>query len=110
VAADAAAEGVLASAGIAYARLIVVASPDGYYVRRVLELALEARPGIRAVVRTHHTDERDRLLAQGAAHAVMGEHELAIAMSRYTLEEWGIDPETTHEATARLRLSTDGKA
>jgi CPA2 family monovalent cation:H+ antiporter-2 len=110
VAADAAAEGVLASAGIAHAKLIVVASPDGYYVRRVLELALEARPGIRAVVRTHHTDERDRLIAQGAAHAVMGEHELAIAMSRYTLEEWGIDPEATHEATTRLRLSTDGKA
>ncbi|MET0293251.1 MAG: YbaL family putative K(+) efflux transporter [Steroidobacteraceae bacterium] len=110
VAGDAAAEGVLASAGIERARLIVVASPDGFYARRVLELAMAANPTVRAVVRTHHVDERDRLLASGATHAVMGEHELAIAMSRYTLQEWGVDAEATREATARLRLSTNGRA
>jgi hypothetical protein len=48
-------------------------------------------------------------LAQGAARAGMREHGRAIAMSRYTLEEWDIDPETTHEAGARPRLSMDGR-
>jgi CPA2 family monovalent cation:H+ antiporter-2 len=64
-----------------------VATPDSFYARRVLELAQIARPGIRAVVRTHHAGERDHLLAQGATHAVMGEHELALAMTRYSLQE-----------------------
>jgi CPA2 family monovalent cation:H+ antiporter-2 len=110
VAGDAATPGVLTSVGIAHARMIVIASPDGYYVRRVLELALAARPGIRAIARTHHAEERDRLLTQGAAHVVLGEHELAIAMSRYSLQEWGIDAATMHEATTQLRLSTGGRA
>ncbi|RYG67474.1 hypothetical protein EON77_16460 [bacterium] len=100
---------MLASAGIERARLIVVASPDSYYARRVLELALKANPRIRAVVRTHHADERDRLLAQGAARAVMGEHELAIAMSHYSLEEWGVGTDARHAATARLRQSINGE-
>jgi len=109
VAGDAAAEGVLASAGIERARMIVVASPDSFYVRRVLELALAARPGIRAIVRTHHAQERDRLLAAGATQAVMGEHELAIAMSRYSLQEWGVEPDLAHAATARLRTALGGR-
>ncbi|RYG87547.1 sodium:proton antiporter, partial [bacterium] len=84
---DASVPGILGEAGIAHARLLVIASPDSYYVRRVLELAREARPDIRAVVRTHHSTEVDRLLAMGATHAVMGEHELALAMTRYSLQE-----------------------
>jgi CPA2 family monovalent cation:H+ antiporter-2 len=84
---DASMPGVLETAGIARARLLVVATPDSFYARRVLELAQIARPGIRAVVRTHHAGERDHLLAQGATHAVMGEHELALAMTRYSLQE-----------------------
>ncbi len=90
--------------------MIVVASPDSFYVRRVLELALAARPGIRAIVRTHHAQERDRLIEAGAAQAVMGEHELAFAMSRYSLQEWGVESDDAHAATARLRTSAGGKA
>jgi hypothetical protein len=37
----------------------------------------------------------------------MGEHELAIAMSHYSLQEWGVDSDATHAATARLRAATD---
>jgi CPA2 family monovalent cation:H+ antiporter-2 len=110
VAGDAAAAGVLASAGLARARLLIIASPDAFYARHVLELALAARPQIRAIVRTHHAQERERLLREGAAHAVMGEHELAFAMSRYSLQEWGVDSESTNAAAAQLRASTNGAA
>jgi monovalent cation:H+ antiporter-2, CPA2 family len=110
VAGDAAVPEVLAAAGIARARLIVVASPDSFYVRRVLELSLQARPGIRAVVRTHHAKERDLLLSQGATHAVMGEHELALAMSRYSLQEWGVEAEANKATRTRLRLDMSGKS
>jgi len=110
VAGDAAVPEVLTAGGIAGARLIVIASPDSFYVRRVLELALAARPGIRAVVRTHHAQERDLLLKQGASHAVMGEHELALAMSRYSLEEWGVGPEANKATRTRLRQDMSGRS
>ncbi len=83
---DASADGVLDAAGIAHARLLVVASPDGFYARRVLELARKVNPRIATVVRTHSAAEREYLAKQGVDHAVMGEHELALAMSGYALE------------------------
>ena len=86
IAGDASAPGVLKAAHIDSASLLVIASPDGFYARRVLEIARSVNPGIRTIVRTHSAEEREYLIAQGVTHVVMGEHELAVAMSKYALQ------------------------
>ena len=50
---DAAAPGVLGAAGVDTARLLVVATPDSFLARRIVEVARELNPAIDVVVRTH---------------------------------------------------------
>jgi len=83
---DASVPGVLNKADINRARLLVVAIPDGFQVRQVVEIARRAAPTIDIVARTHTEEERDYLLRQGVGLAVMGEHQLALAMTDYALD------------------------
>jgi CPA2 family monovalent cation:H+ antiporter-2 len=103
VAGDVTHAGVLEAAGIAGARLLVVATPDSFQVRRTLELAREANPGIEAVIRTHSEEEFERLRAQRAGRVVLGERELARAMLEHVLRTFGVPP-------ARARLLTVDEA
>ena len=84
---------ILDAAGIGSARLLIVATPDSYRARRVLELAEAANRGIQAVVRTHSEDELARLRTTVSGHVVMGERELARTMLLYVLREFGVPPE-----------------
>jgi CPA2 family monovalent cation:H+ antiporter-2 len=90
---DATDPAILGSAGIGAARLLIVATPDSYRARRVLELAETANPGIQAVVRTHSEDELARLRTTVNGHVVMGERELARTMLLYVLRQFGVPPE-----------------
>lgn len=83
---DASVPGVLNKAEIAQARMLVVAIPDGFQVRQVVEIARAQAPEIDIVARTHSEHERDYLLRQGVGLAVMGEHQLALAMTDYALD------------------------
>ena len=83
---DASAGGVLDHAGIHSARLLVIASPDSYSARRVLDLARQANPSIDTVVRTHTDHEREHFEKAGVGRVVMGEREMAMAMAEYSLE------------------------
>ena len=78
-------------AGIEQARLLVIASPDGFQARRILELARERNPRIAVVVRTHSSSELAYLIRQGVDRAVMGELELALEMTDYALRSLGVD-------------------
>ena len=88
---DAARPGTLQRAGLAGARLLVVAAPDAYQARRVVELARALRPEIAVVVRTHSDAERRRWLRHGVPMAVMGERELALGMTRHALRTLGVE-------------------
>jgi monovalent cation:H+ antiporter-2, CPA2 family len=87
---DASAPGVLEAAGIGRARLLVVAVPDGFQARRVLDRAREASPGVDAVVRAHGEGELARLRERGVGLALMGERELALGMVEYALRALGL--------------------
>jgi CPA2 family monovalent cation:H+ antiporter-2 len=91
--ADATAPGVLESAGISQARLIVVATPDGFQARRIVELARQHNPTIDVVVRTHNGHEIPELEKLGASRVVMGERELARGMLEYSLRSLGVPAE-----------------
>jgi len=98
---DAATPGILSAAGVAHARLLVLATPDSFRARRILELARELNPGIDVVVRTHSAEEFTALEALGAGRVVMGEHELARAMLEYSLRSLGVPRERASALAGR---------
>jgi K+:H+ antiporter len=100
---DASAAGVLDRAAIEHARLLVIASPDGFQARRILELARERNPRIAIVVRTHSASELAYLIDQGVDRAVMGELELALEMTDYALRSLGVSEERSKMVTQWLR-------
>ncbi len=100
---DATAHGVLDLARIEHARLLVIASPDGFHARRILELARAKNPKIAVVVRTHSSSELKYLIRQGVDRAVMGELELALEMTDYALRSLGVSEERCKMLTQWLR-------
>jgi CPA2 family monovalent cation:H+ antiporter-2 len=93
VSGDASEPAVLIQAHIARARLLVIAVPDPFQVRRMIEIARMVNPHVETVVRTHTEEEADLLRKESAGKVFMGEHELALSMTRHVLERvaepWG---------------------
>ena len=104
---DASTPGVLEAANIRHAKLVVIASPDGFYARRVLELSRKVNPAIASIVRTHSGEEREFLLSQGVERVLMGEHELAVAMTSYTLQKYGVLRDRSLEIADALKPSSN---
>ncbi len=102
---DATRPGILALAHPERARLLVVATPDPYQAREVIQLARKANPAIDIVVRTHGVAERRFLEGLRVGRAVMGEHELALGMAHYALLSVGRTDDEADEAVAGLRES-----
>ena len=94
---SASAPGILSAAGIEHARLLIIASPDPFAVRRVLDIARELNPDIDTLVRTHSEIELAHLEAEGVGLAVVAERELALGMMGYALRSLGLS-----EGEARL--------
>lgn len=85
VAGNAAEPEVLIQAHIARASALVIATPDTFHVRAMVEIARTLNPGIETIVRTHSEEEADLLRRDHAGQVFMGEHELAKGMLRYLL-------------------------
>ena len=105
---NAAAPGVLEAARIEHARLLIIATPDGFHARRILELARAGNANISVIVRTHSTSELAYLIRQGVDRAVMGELELALEMTDYALRSLGVSEERCKLVVQWLR--TEGIA
>jgi CPA2 family monovalent cation:H+ antiporter-2 len=93
---------VLAAAHLERARMVVVASPDAYQARAILELAHRLNPSVEVVVRTHSDAERTFLESHGAARALVGERELAVSLARHALRH--LDVPHDMEAVAARAL------
>ena len=83
---DAADPEVLIQAHVARASLLVIATPDTVKVRKMLETARALNPHIETLVRTHSDEEAELLRQERAGQVFMGEHELALAMTRAVLD------------------------
>jgi CPA2 family monovalent cation:H+ antiporter-2 len=108
---DASQATTLESAGIATARLLLIAIPDGFQARRVLELARAANPAIDVVARAHSEPELARLESLGVGLAVMGERELAMSMLEYALRSLGVPRDRARLAAERelaARIDAEG--
>jgi CPA2 family monovalent cation:H+ antiporter-2 len=93
---------VLKRAHLESARLLVIATPDPYHTRAVLDIAKRVNPDVGTIVRTHSETERAYLAGRGVDWALMGERELAIGMVRRTLERAGADHDMATEAARVL--------
>jgi CPA2 family monovalent cation:H+ antiporter-2 len=86
---DAAEPATLIQAHVARAAMLVIATPDAFNVRKVVETARTLNPPIGVIVRTHSEDEARMLRSEGIGTVFMGEDELARGMSRHLLERMG---------------------
>ena len=85
VAGNAAEPAVLIQAHIARARLLVIATPDTFYVRKMIEIARILNPTIECIVRSHNADEAELLRNERAGTVLVGEEELASGMMRHVV-------------------------
>jgi len=98
---DASLPDVLRSAGIERARLLAVATPDSFQARRIVEVGRQLNPRVEIVARTHSAAEVAALEALGARRVVMGERELARAMTEHALRVLGVPPDQARIAAGR---------
>ncbi|GAA4016043.1 YbaL family putative K(+) efflux transporter [Actimicrobium antarcticum] len=89
VAGNAADPAVLIQAHIARARCLVIATPDTFHVRKMIETARMLNPGIACIVRTHSAAEADLLHSEQAGQILIGEEELASGMTRCVMASLG---------------------
>ncbi|WP_322402870.1 YbaL family putative K(+) efflux transporter [Massilia luteola] len=86
VAGNAADAAVLIQAHIARAAMLVIATPDTFHVRAMVDTAKALNPAIRCVVRTHNEEEARLLRAETGGTVLVGEHELARSMAHHVLD------------------------
>jgi CPA2 family monovalent cation:H+ antiporter-2 len=92
VAGNAAEPAVLIQAHIAHAAMLVIATPDTFHVRAMIETARALNPSIRCVVRTHNMEEAALLRRENVGEVFVGEQELAGSMTRHVLAKLGQVP------------------
>ena len=107
---EASTPGILAAAGIAQARLLVIATPEGFQTRRIIEIARELNPGIDIAVRTHSEAEVAHLESEGVGLAIMGARELSFGLTEYALRSLGVSPRRAAEIIQNERVSGAGGA
>jgi CPA2 family monovalent cation:H+ antiporter-2 len=81
--------GVLIQAHVHKASMLVIATPDAAQARRMAGIARRVNPRIEIVVRTHTEEEAAALERANAGKVFLGEHELALTMTRYVLDRYG---------------------
>ncbi|MEC4717984.1 YbaL family putative K(+) efflux transporter [Noviherbaspirillum sp. CPCC 100848] len=86
VAGNAAEPAVLIQAHIARASVLVIATPDTFHVRAMMETALALNPSIETIVRSHNDEEARLLRQESACRVFLGEQELAKGMTRYIFD------------------------
>ncbi|OFA05872.1 YbaL family putative K(+) efflux transporter [Duganella sp. HH101] len=85
VAGNAGEPAVLIQAHIARASMLVIATPDTFHVRTMIETARALNPNIKTVVRTHSDEEAELLRGERAGEVFIGEQELAKGMTEFVL-------------------------
>jgi CPA2 family monovalent cation:H+ antiporter-2 len=101
VSGDATDPAVLIQAHVQRARMLVIATPDTFGVRKMAEVARMLRPSIDIVVRTHSDEEAELLRAENIGRIFMGEHELALGMTEHVLQRMDSEAASTDPATIR---------
>lgn len=81
VAGNAAEPSVLIQAHIVHATMLVIATPDTFHVRRMVEIARALNPEVACVIRSHSESEAALLEKDRVCKVFVGERELARGMT-----------------------------
>ena len=100
---DATRSDILEHAHPATARLLVLAAPDPYHARHIIEMVRARNPTIDVVVRTHSDQEQAMFEQLGVSKALMGERELAFGMAYHALRSLGVDDDRADDLVEGLR-------
>lgn len=76
----------LASVGIGYAEVAVLAIPDAFQASIIVDAIKKVNPNIKVVVRTHSEEAADIFVKQGIKDVFIGEYELGVSMIRRVTE------------------------
>jgi CPA2 family monovalent cation:H+ antiporter-2 len=85
VSGDASDPSVLIQAHIHRAGMLVIATPDSFAARKMVETARMLNPNVEVVIRTHSDEEAELLTKEKFGKIFMGEHELARGMTSHIL-------------------------
>ncbi|WP_425584666.1 YbaL family putative K(+) efflux transporter [Viridibacterium curvum] len=97
VAGDAADPAVLIQAHVARARMLIIAIPDAIAARSMIDTARMLKRDIETVTRVHSEEEEAGFLKDRLGPVFMGEHELALSMTRHALDQLQTpSPQTNH--------------
>ena len=107
---DASTPGILEDTGIADARLLVIATPEGFQTRRIIKLARELNANIDVAVRTQSDAEVAHLESQGVGLAITGTRELSFGLADYALRSLGVSRKRAAAFIQKERISGDGGA
>ena len=92
---------VLVQAHIGRASMLVIAIPDTFHVRRMMETARALNPEIRFVIRSHNEVEAALLRKESPAAVFLGEHELALGMTQHVLAQLSVPSQSDSGAVDR---------
>ncbi len=76
---------VLVQAHVARAREIIIAIPDMFQIRKIIEVSKTLNPKIDSIARTHSDEDAELLKSENVGSVFMGEHELASSMANHAL-------------------------
>jgi len=86
---DAADPSTLIQAHIMHASMLVIAAPDAFNVRKMVEIACTLNPAVETVIRTHNETEAMLLQKENIGTVFIGEQELARGMTGHVLARLG---------------------
>ncbi len=110
VSGDASDPAVLIQAHIARASILVIATPDTFNVRQMINTARTLNPDIETVVRTHNEEEARLLEQEHAGKVFVGEYELAASMTQHVLERIGEESASPGSEVPTSLHSTSGRS
>jgi CPA2 family monovalent cation:H+ antiporter-2 len=88
----------------------VIATPEPYQTRQIIELARKLNPSIDIIARTHSAEERAYLERLGIGRAVLGEHELALSLVHYSIVSVGFTDDQADQTVEEMRAETTPSA
>lgn len=100
---DAARETILSAARPDTARLMIVTIPGGTQIRRIVAHTKKLNPNLEIITRVHEDEEAKHLTKHGVKLAVMGEQEVALGLSAFALQFYGIESHEVLETMSNMR-------
>jgi CPA2 family monovalent cation:H+ antiporter-2 len=84
-------------------RVLVIAIPDPFATRLLVERARAAQPDIDIIARAVSAEEAEKLRSSGAGFAIEANREVALEMVRHSLHRFGVDQRQALAIVQRMR-------